>query len=341
MGVLLRVAPTRPQCRWINTYGPTEATITALSYEPPPNVSARGILPIGRPIEGVTAMVLKDTGEQIHSGEGELLLGGKGLATGYWGDAATTAEKFVMREVAGQQQRFYRTGDRVNLRDDGNFEYLGRLDRQFKIRGHRINPEEIEQALRTCAGVTDAVVVAEDIEGNLNLTGWVARVNGAPTERALRSHVSACLPPYMIPSRLRFVRRIPRKPSGKVDTSTLVRPRPSRTNRTRSGPREMANLFSELLHCEVSLHEDFFVAGGHSLLVLQLLGRIEARWGVRIPASDFFTTPTPRDCGSLCRGRRLAMSRCLKNPSLLRHRSRPNKSARCSGTGSEAHPLEI
>ncbi|PYJ57730.1 MAG: hypothetical protein DME24_18350, partial [Verrucomicrobia bacterium] len=281
-----------PRCRWINTYGPTEATITALSYEPPANASARGILPIGRPIDGVMAVVLNDAGEQIPAGEGELLIGGKGLAIGYWGDPGMTADKFVTRTVAGEARRLYRTGDRVNLRRDGNFEYLGRFDRQLKIRGYRVDPQEIEQALRAHSGITDAVVTAQEIQGELNLTGWIARANPEPTEREVRAYLSGRFPPHMVPSRLTFVDHIPRKPSGKVDTTALVRPCRSRAGRENSGPRELAVLFSELLGREVGPQDDFFLSGGHSLLVIKLLGRVEASYGARVSVSDFFAAPT-------------------------------------------------
>lgn len=112
-----------PRCRWINTYGPTETAITALSYEPPAGAMIRGALPIGRPIDGVTAFILDAAGKRVR--EGELYLGGRGLAIGYKGDSETTAAKFVQRTVEGKSWRLYRTGDRVKIRKDGNFEISG------------------------------------------------------------------------------------------------------------------------------------------------------------------------------------------------------------------------
>jgi amino acid adenylation domain-containing protein/thioester reductase-like protein len=281
-----------PLCRWINTYGPSEATITALTYEPAANAAERGVLPIGRPIDGVTTLVLNEEGEEITCGEGELLLGGKGLAIGYYGEPGVTAEKFVMRAVAGGMERFYRTGDRVRLRRDGNAEYVGRIDRQLKIRGYRVAPEEIEMALRAQPGVADAFVTAEDLQGELHLTAWIVRTDRKPTEHQVRANLSGLLPPHMVPSRLAFIRRLPRKPSGKVDTSALPGRKISPASRQTNSPHELAVLFSELLGHPVRPADDFFLSGGHSLLALQLLSRIEARYGVRISVNDFFATPT-------------------------------------------------
>ena len=203
-----------PRCRWMNTYGPTETTITALYYEPPMGAVIRDVLPIGRPIDGVTAFILNAAGKRIR--EGELYLGGRGLALGYKGDLETTATKFVQRTVEGKSWRLYRTGDRVKIRKDGNFEYLGRIDRQLKIRGYRVDPEEIERALLAHPKIIDAAVVPQKLGGELTVGAWIHRVNGSPTGPELRAHLAGCLPAHMIPSQWTFVPRIPRKPSGKV-----------------------------------------------------------------------------------------------------------------------------
>jgi amino acid adenylation domain-containing protein/thioester reductase-like protein len=282
-----------PCCRWINTYGPTETTITALAYEPPEGISAGGILPIGRPIDGVIALVLDASGEPLTVGEGELLIGGNGLAIGYHGDPAMTAVKFVTRIVAGRVQRLYRTGDRVRLRRDGNFEYLGRLDRQLKIRGYRIDPEEIERVLLAHPGIADATVTARELKGELNLSAWIARVNGSPTEPEMRAWLADRFPPHMVPSRLNFVARLPRKPSGKVDAAALPHGTLPRVSRGKHGPRELATLFSELLGHKIGPRDNFFLSGGHSLLTIKLLGRVEARYGVRLSVADVLAAPSP------------------------------------------------
>lgn len=282
-----------PGRRWINTYGPTETTITALFHETSGPLGS-AVLPIGRPIDGVTAFVVDGSGAVLPEGEGELLLGGAGLAVGYLGDPETTALKFQTTTIDGAPRRVYRTGDRVRLRPDGEFEYLGRLDRQLKIRGYRVDPEEIERALRAVPGVADSAVRPVDADGGPVLAAWLVRNDPALNERTLRTRLAGRLPSHMVPTRLTFVSRLPRKPSGKLDAGALVRARPQKPARGDRGPREMAALFSELLGHEVGPHDDFFLCGGHSLLAIKLLGRIEARYGARLSVSDFVAAPTPK-----------------------------------------------
>ncbi len=283
-----------PCCRWINTYGPTETTITALSYEPPTEASVQGVLPIGQPIDGVTTLLLNDDGEQISVGEGELLIGGAGLARGYLGDPETTAAKFLTRVVDGEARRFYRTGDRVKLRCDGNFEFLGRLDRQVKIRGYRVDQEELERVLRAHPAVAETAVATQKFKDDLILAAWIVRRDVSLTIKALRAHLSRRLPAHMIPTQLAFVERLPRKPSGKLDVAALGRARPARAAQGDRSLREMAHLFSELLEHKVGPQDDFFLCGGHSLLAIKLLGRVEARFGARISVSDFVAAPTAK-----------------------------------------------
>lgn len=279
-----------PRCRWVNTYGPTEATVTALTFEPLAGAPVQGSLPIGRPIDGVIALLLDENGKLASSGEGELILGGAGLALGYRADPETTAGRFIIRTIAGESQRFYRTGDRVKLRPDGNFEYLGRLDRQLKIRGHRVDPEEIERTLHAHPLIEDVAVVPQVSKGDTILTGWIVRSEASLTERILRTYLAQRLPFHLIPSRLNFVERIPRKPSGKIDRAKLVLT--GKRHSEESGPQKLAALFSELLGHKIGSQDDFFLYGGHSLLAIRLLGRIESRYGVRLSVSDFMAAPT-------------------------------------------------
>jgi amino acid adenylation domain-containing protein/thioester reductase-like protein len=281
-----------PGCRWINTYGPTETTITALAYEP--DAPMRGNVPIGQPIDGVSALLVNEVGQSIPFGIGELLIGGKGLALGYRGDTETTAAKFVERRINGGVQRYYRTGDRVRRRRDGNFEYLGRLDRQLKIRGYRLDPDEIERVFRLHPSVLDAVVKAQTVAGELILAGWITCAEASLTERELRDHLLRHLPAHMFPSRLNFVARLPRKPSGKIDMAALDRTDQPEANPQRQGSRELAALFSELLGHKVGPQDDFFLVGGHSLLAIKLLGRIETQFGTRVALSDFVAAPTAK-----------------------------------------------
>ncbi|HEY4281914.1 MAG TPA: amino acid adenylation domain-containing protein [Chthoniobacterales bacterium] len=300
-----------PNCRWLNTYGPTEATITALTYEPPPGTATNGTIPIGRPIAGISTLLLNESGDPISIGEGELLLGGIGLARGYWRDAAMTARKFVTRVIDGKKQRFYHTGDRVRLGHDGNFEYLGRIDRQLKIRGFRIEPDEIERVLRSHPSVSDAVVFPHGTGEELALTGWISRANASFTESQLRRYLAQTLPPHLIPATLNFVERIPRKPNGKVNGAAWADALPHRKHPEDSLLREMTELFSELLEHPVGPQDDFFQSGGHSLLGIKLLGRIEIRFGRRISPAAFVAAPTAEALW------RLVQSAPANQPSIL------------------------
>ena len=283
-----------PRCRWINTYGPTETTITALTYEPPADTSFQGGVPIGRPINCVTALLLNESGEQVLEGDGELFIGGAGLARGYSGDPAATAGKFTVRMIDGKANRFHRTGDRVKLRHDGNFEYLGRMDRQVKIRGYRVDPEEIERVLRAHPSVADAAVMPQEIKEEPILAAWIARADASLTKSTLRAYLSQNLPAHMIPSQLTFVARLPRKPSGKLDVAGLVHKRRHRKPRSKGDLQEMTALFSELLGHKVGPQDDFFLCGGHSLLAIKLLGRVETRYGVRLSVSDLLAAPNAK-----------------------------------------------
>lgn len=282
-----------PHCRWINTYGPTETTVTALAYEPPVNATFNGGIPIGRPIPGVQAFVLSSHGEFVGSAEGELYIGGAGLALGYRNEPNGTEARFVNRCLNGEIRRLYRTGDRVKLRDDGIFEYLGRLDRQLKIRGYRVDPGEIELALRQHQGVADAVVFPRAHGNETLLTARIVRTNPPPAARDLRAFLSTRMPDYMVPARFEFVPLLHRKPNGKLDE------RPHGRNAGRRGPesaalQDMISLFSELLGEQVGPGDDFFLHGGHSLMAIKLLGRVEARFGVRVAIAAFLLDATPQ-----------------------------------------------
>lgn len=270
-----------PRCRWINTYGPTETTITALAYALEPGAPSLPVLPIGKPIDGVTTLIE----------EGELLIGGAGVGLGYRGDPAETSKRFVERRINGRIHRFYKTGDRVRVRADGEYEFLGRSDRQLKIRGFRVDPEEIERALREHPAVSDAAVRPSERGGEIEIDAWITRADKHFDKRAARDHLAALLPPYMMPARIVFSKRLPRKASGKLDAAALgvhaIR------SRSASGASGIANIFAEVLGRKVGIDDDFFLNGGHSLLAIRLLSRIESNYDRRLTAADFASAPTP------------------------------------------------
>ncbi|HEX5851673.1 MAG TPA: phosphopantetheine-binding protein, partial [Solirubrobacteraceae bacterium] len=242
--------------------------------------------PIGAPIQNVEALVVDRHGEPVPIGvPGELWLGGAGLARGYLRRPELTAERFLQHDG----RRLYRTGDRVRLRADGALEFLGRLDEQVKLRGFRIEPGEIESQLQSHPDVRGAAVVMRD--GRL-----IAYVAGRPELVALREHLRARLPSYMVPARFVVVDTLPATPNGKLDKRAL--PTPIEDDAGYIAPRTpaeqtIAALWGELLGRErVGVHDDFFELGGHSLIATQLISRIRAALGFELPIGAIFDTPT-------------------------------------------------
>jgi amino acid adenylation domain-containing protein len=216
----------RGACRVINHYGPTEATVGSLIHElgaPPDQYRSLPTVPIGRPIAGVGARIVDAGLDPVPDGTpGELLLSGAGLAREYWGDRRLTAERFV---TGADGVRCYRTGDRARRLDGEVVEFLGRLDSQVKIRGHRVEPAEVEAALLSHPQVRQAAVVADavDATGELGLIGFVVVTDApAPTSRMLRDHVETVLPPPMVPSTVHVVEALPLTAGGKLDRRALL-----------------------------------------------------------------------------------------------------------------------
>jgi amino acid adenylation domain-containing protein len=274
-------------------YGPTEGTILASTHPVP----ADGIVdghPIGRPLGNVRLYVCDALGGPQPAGvPGELLIGGAGVARGYLGRPAMTAERFVPDAFGGEPgARLYRTGDRARWRTDGSLEYLGRLDDQVKIRGFRIEPGEIEAVLRGHEGVIDCVVVArEDVPGGHRLVAYVA---GDAKADALREHLRRSLPEYMVPAAFVVLDRLPLTPNGKVDRKALPAPELASTEDLYVAPRTpeegaMAEIWAEVLKVErVGVHDNFFVLGGHSLLATRVVSRVRERFGVELPLRAVF-----------------------------------------------------
>jgi amino acid adenylation domain-containing protein len=292
-----------PTTQLINGYGPTECTTFACCYAIPQSVSAESVsLPIGRPIGNTQAYVLDAYRQPVPIGvPGELCLGGDGLARGYRNRPELTAERFVASPFhAGA--RLYRTGDRCRWLPDGNLEFLGRLDEQVKLRGFRIEPGEIEAALRQCPGVAEsAVVLREDRAGDKRLVGYVVAMGEqTPAVDDLRSSLKQHLPEYMVPSAFMTLKALPLTPNGKVDRRALPAPDAGRPEleRAYAAPRTpleqvLARIWAEMLGLErVGIHDNFFELGGHSLLAARVVDRVQKMMRKPVPLATIFRAPT-------------------------------------------------
>jgi len=282
-----------------NMYGPTETTIWSTLWRVAPD--ERGIS-IGRPIANTTVWVVDEARRPCPIGvPGEMLIGGDGVALGYWNRPELTAEKFL-DDPFSPGGRIYRTGDRGRWRNDGLLEHLGRLDFQVKVRGFRIELGEIETNLATHPLIGRAVVlVREDRPGDTRLVAYlVAREPGSTvTDGVLRAHLKSSLPDYMVPHHFLFLDALPLLPNGKLDRkslpapdSTLVKQEESTAPRNET-ERAVAEEMEAVLGVRgIGVFHDFFSLGGHSLLAAQLTYRLNKRFGVSLSMRQIFQTPT-------------------------------------------------
>ncbi|WP_343064786.1 amino acid adenylation domain-containing protein [Marilutibacter spongiae] len=285
-----------PQARLYNHYGPTEAVVGCSWFDVSAHLDTlRGSIPVGRPMENTCLRVMSVSGvEQPPGVPGELWIGGAGVAKGYLGDPALSAGKFVEATAAGGM-RFYRSGDRVRWRDDGNLEYLGRLDDQCKLRGFRIELGEVAAALEACEGVRAAAVA---ILGEGMAARLVAYVVGPVEEAALRSAVDARLPTYMRPNAYVSMAQLPLGPNGKLDRRALPEPAmpgvehvPAQT----ATEEALAGIWREVLGLEdVSVTASFFDLGGHSLVATRMVNAIRRGFEVDLSMRLLFDRPDIR-----------------------------------------------
>ncbi|MFF3671273.1 amino acid adenylation domain-containing protein [Microtetraspora malaysiensis] len=294
---LARWRAAHPGAAVVNEYGPTEATVGCVSFRLAPGGAPEGPVPVGRPMRGSRAYLLDPGLRPVEPGErGELYVAGAGVTRGYRGRPDATAERFVADPYGPPGERMYRTGDLARLLPDGELEYLGRVDDQVKVRGHRIEPGEIEAALSRHPQVTAAAVIAADER----LLAYVVPVREpGPSPEHLRGFLARVLPEYMIPSLFLPLDRLPLAASGKVDRTAL--PAPTRQDGADTGytaprtheERVIARLWAEVLDLDrVGVTDDFFALGGNSLLVFRLVPRIRAALGVDLPVRAIFRART-------------------------------------------------
>ncbi|HVA44763.1 MAG TPA: amino acid adenylation domain-containing protein [Pirellulales bacterium] len=276
--------------RLINAYGPTEATVCATACECPRGDQPAP--PLGDPLPGVELLVLDRQLRPVAKGDaGELCIAGPGLARGYLNRPELTAEKFIQHPLVRRRDgRLYRTGDLVRRRADGQLEFLGRTDRQIKIRGVRIELDEITAALEAHPKVLAAATVAAHDRPAARLACFaVPRAGAALAANELRAWLHARLPVALVPSSLTLVDRWPLSPNGKLDEPALLALEATKIATPSAPPTRSAfdgqvrDLFQELLHTpEVGRNDDFFQLGGDSLRAAELLIRIERRFGRRV-----------------------------------------------------------
>ncbi|GAC1433599.1 MAG: amino acid adenylation domain-containing protein [Ktedonobacteraceae bacterium] len=304
---LWRQTPLR-SVRFLNSYGPTEATIAATMYEVAHEQEQQDpisqLVPIGRPLANRTIYILDSVGSPVPIGvAGELYIGGVGVARGYLNRPSLTAERFIADPFTEELgARLYRTGDIARYRRDGNIEFLGRGDDQVKIRGYRIELGEIEAVLNRHPAIYQSVVVTrEDTPGDKYLVAYLVPHEGESVKfDEVRSRISKLVPAYMVPSAFVQLETLPLTSHGKVDRRAL--PVPDLFSRAAKepfvAPRHMLHfqlvaIWEDILNVyPIGIADNFFNLGGHSLLVIRLLERIEQVFHQKLQMNTIFMKPT-------------------------------------------------
>jgi amino acid adenylation domain-containing protein len=294
----------------VNNYGPTECTVVATFSVLQPGAS--GAPPIGCPITGATVYLLDERGAPVADGTiGEIYIGGDGVGRGYRNLPQPTARCFVRDPfLAEQNKRMYRTGDRGRRGPAGEIEFCGRFDRQVKIRGQRVELDEIGNALSRHPAIEFAAVSFKASEaGDNQLVAYVLPRDGVhlPSAAELQKHLQRNLPDYMIPAVFMQLNSLPLSPSAKVDPALMEQPG---TTRPLEGTAESADallivkklltMFQDILHNPaMTVDDNFFLAGGHSLLGMQLVTRLRTMFGVELSFPEIFEAPTVKSLAPL------------------------------------------
>lgn len=294
----------------INGYGPTENTTFTCCHVINSEKDLAVRIPIGKPLHNTTVHILDEDMKPVPVGEkGELYTGGAGVALGYWRNPELTGERFVDDPFSGKKgDKLYRTGDLVRWLPDGTIDFIGRADGQVKVRGFRIELGEIENAISEVKGVKDRVVIVRsDLPGEKQLVAYVVPTDegtdtGGQEEliHAVREHLRNSLPGYMVPTAFMLLSELPLNANGKVDRKAL--PTPELRDRTmevkhvaarNANEKILSEIWSDLLNVDgIGIYDNFFDLGGHSLIGIQLLARVEKGLGQKLPLNSLFQAPT-------------------------------------------------
>ena len=297
-----RISELAPECRLLNHYGPTEATVGAATYDVKEPDANSDTLPLGRPLNNARTYILNEKIELLPIGvPGELCIGGTGVARGYVGRADATAEKFVPNPFAiTPGERMYRTGDLARYQSDGRLEFLGRIDDQVKIHGYRIEPGEVAAVLQTNPSVAHAFVMArEDQPGDKRLVAYVVSADhSTPNGAELKTFLQGKLPEYMLPKSFVFLPSLPVTANGKIDKKALPTPDAVQaTSKDRVAPRNeiettLSKIWGSVLGIdELGVHDNFFELGGDSILSIQIIARANQA-GLKLSPRQIFQHQT-------------------------------------------------
>ncbi|WSA47483.1 amino acid adenylation domain-containing protein [Streptomyces sp. NBC_01803] len=302
-GAVRRALELCPDTTVVHAYGPTETTTFAVCHPlRTPGAVREETVPIGRALDGDRCFVLDDALRPVPPNVvGELYIAGRGVARGYVGRPGLTAQRFVACPFGAPGERMYRTGDLVRWTPDGRLVFAGRADDQVKVRGHRIEPGEIQAALTDDPSVSQAAVtVVDDPALGRRLVAYVvpAEDGTRPVPERLRGRLAERLPAFMVPGAFVVLDALPLTPNGKVDRRALPAPGATVTGAGREArsPREeiVCQVFAEVLGApRVGVDDHFFELGGHSLLATRVVSRLRALLDTDVPIQALFDAPTP------------------------------------------------
>ena len=291
------------ECRLLNHYGPTEATVGCCTFDVRAEIVSSWnptTVPLGHPIANTQIFILDERMQPVPLGvSGEIYIGGAGVAQGYLNQAQQTAERFVAHPFSQDASaRLYRTGDLARFLPNGSVEFLGRIDHQVKIRGFRVEPVEIEAVLKEHSAIRQVFISTyEENPGDRRLAAYVV-TSAAVENDELKSFVAGHLPDYMVPTIVQ-IENLPLTANGKVDTRALPSPNCARgTVRSEAEPtnateQAVADIWTQVLGLKrVGIHDNFFDLGGHSLIATQIIARIRNHFRVQLPLHGFLETPT-------------------------------------------------